>query len=136
MKTFHLEIYTPYKKYYSDDVSFLHVRNSDTVLGILPNHAPLVTSIKIAEIIIKKDDKENVYACGGGVMDIQNNKVTLLLHSIERADEIDLERAIASKLRAEERLKDKLNSKIDIRRAELALSRALVRISIKNYTNK
>ncbi len=135
MNTIHLNIYTPYRHYYDGEVSFIHLRNADSILGILPNHAPLITSVEIAEIILEVDGKRYNYACGGGIFKIKDNEATLLLKSIEREDEIDLQRALNSKQRAEKRLSSKAEG-IDVLRAELSLKRALVRLSIKNYTNK
>ena len=131
MKTFHLDILTPYKKYMSRDITFLKVRNDDAVLGILAGHAPLITSVKICEIMIREEDgKETRFACSGGLLSIKDNVATLMVNTIESADEIDFERAEKAKQRAMERLEAKLEN-LDVERAELALLRATVRLSLK-----
>ena len=107
MKTFHLDILTPFKKYLSQDITFMHVRNEDSVLGILPNHAPIITTVEICELILKVEDRETKYAISGGVLSLKDNKATLLVDAIERFDEIDIDRAKSSRARALERLKNK-----------------------------
>ena len=129
--TFLLSILTPYGHYFEGNVEFLEVHSEKYSLGILPNHAPLISTLIISKMIIRMNGKDFVYANGGGVIYVDKDKVTLILDSVERADEIDLTRAEESKRRAEERLKDldKQNA-IDINRAKLALARALNRINI------
>ena len=87
---FKVEIYTPTGKYFSGDVEFLSVTSSVAVLGILPDHAPLITTLEICKLTIKIASEELNYAIGGGVMHIKkDHSVVLLLDSIERSDEID-----------------------------------------------
>ena len=129
-KTFRVEIYTPLGKYLSTDADFLRVTSKVSVLGILPNHAPLVTSLEICRLTIKKNSKEFHYAISGGVMNIKkDHSVVLLVNSIESSDEIDVKRALEAKKRAEERIAAH-DDEIDISRAKAALSRALNRLSI------
>ena len=128
--SFKVEIYTPIGKYYSGDVSYLTVTSPVAVLGILPDHAPLITTIEICQLTLKVNSKEFKYAIGGGVMHIKkDHTVVLLVDSIERSDEIDLERAKEARKRAEQRLA-RQSEEIDIKRAQAALSRALNRISV------
>ena len=130
VNSFNVEIYTPTGKYFSGDVSYLTVTSSVAVLGILPEHAPLITTLEICQLTIKINSKEFNYAIGGGVMHIKkDHSVVLLLDSIERSDEIDLERAKEAQKRAEERLK-RNDEEIDIKRAQIALAKALNRISV------
>ena len=127
---YRVEIYTPIGKYFAGDVSYMTVTSSVAVLGILPEHAPLITTLEISRLIIKINSKEYHYAIGGGVMHIKkDHTVVLLVDSIERSDEIDLARAKEAQKRAEERLA-KRDEEIDIKRAEAALSRALNRINV------
>ena len=131
MSTFHLDVLTPYKKYMSKDVTYLRVRNDDAILGILPGHAPIITTINISEMMIKdENDKETLFAVGGGLLSVKDNVATLMVNSIEAQDEIDFERAEAAKDRAVRRLEEKLEN-LDVERAQLALLRATVRISLK-----
>lgn len=131
-KFIHLDIYTPTGKYLSSDVDFIKVTSSVAVLGILPSHAPLVTTLEICKLTLKVNNKDTHYAIGGGVLNIKKDRsVVMLLNSIERADEIDFKRATEAKNRAEERLNAR-NEEIDITRAQAALNRALNRLSLKD----
>lgn len=130
MEDFRLIILTPYGKYLDTDVSFLEVRNDKYSMGITKGHAPLVSTVGIEPVKIRIRGQEFLYACGGGIINVDKEKVTLVLNSIERSDEIDLERALSAKKRAEERLKNH-DEEIDIARAEASLARALTRIHIK-----
>ncbi len=76
------------------------------------------------------DGKANYYSTAGGTIEVLDNKVIVLADSIELVSEIDEERALQAKQRAEERLAEK-NSEINISRAQAALARAINRISIK-----
>ena len=131
-KTIHLDIYTPTGKYLSTEVDFIKVTSSVAVLGILPGHAPLVTTLEICKLTLRSNSKDSVYAIGGGVLNIKKDRsVVMLLNSIERSDEIDFKRASDAKARAEERLNAR-HEELDIARAQAALSRALNRLSLKD----
>ena len=132
MKTFLLEIYTPYGKYFDRYVNELVVQTEEYVLGILPNHSPLVAKVKTSKMEIIQNGEKTCYAIGEGLLNVTKDGVTLLVESIESKDQIDIERAKQAKSRAEERLKEPLN--IDIERATKALIRANNRISI--YENE
>ena len=130
-ETFHLEILTPYGHYFDGEVEFLEVRSEKYNLGILPHHAPLVTTVAIGKMTVKAFNKTFLYACGGGILHVQKEKTTLVLDSIERKDEIDLARAREAKQRAEQRLNDsKKDDTIDVSRAKLALLKAINRIDV------
>ena len=130
-QTFHLSILTPYGHYFDGEVDFLEVRSDKYNLGILPGHAPLISTIAISKMRIKAHGREMLYAVGGGVIIITKEKTTLVLDSVERADEIDLERAKEAKQRAEERLStaEKENA-VDVNRAKMALLKAINRIEV------
>lgn len=129
--TFHLVIYTPYGRYFDGQVTFLEVRSEKYNLGILPGHAPLVSTVDICKMVIKTEQDTFIYACGGGALNITKEKVTLLLDAIERADEIDLDRAKEAKIRAQKRLEEaNKNDTIDVNRAKIALLKALNRINL------
>ena len=130
MKTINLEILTPYAKYFSGEVEYIEVLSEKYRLGIYPEHTRLITTVVVSHILLKINGEIIKYATSGGVMYIkENNEVTLLLESIEKSDEIDLERAIKAKERAEQRL-NHIDDTIDVTRAQAALSRALNRINI------
>lgn len=130
MKYVNLEILTPFGKYLiKDDIDLINVPSSKSVLGILPNHAPLVADVLLGIIEIVSNGERVSYATTGGMIYVKKEKVILLLDTIEKGDEIDLARAIAAKERAENRLANK-NPNLDETRAKFALSRALNRIKV------
>ena len=132
MKTFLLEIYTPYGKYFDRYVNELVIQTEEYVLGILPNHTPLVAKVKTSKMEIIQNGEKKCYAIAEGLLNVAKDGVTLLVESIESKEEIDIERARQAKSRAEARLNEPLN--IDIERATKALIRANNRIAI--YENE
>lgn len=125
-----VEVVTPERKVFAEDAKMVIARGSEGELGILPNHIPMVTPLKIGPLVVKKEGGgEDVLAVNGGFMEVRKDKVVILAESAERAGDIDVERAKAAKERAEKRLADK-KAEIDQRRAELALQRAMNRLNL------
>ena len=98
------------------------------VLGILPNHAPLIAKVRVSKLTIIQNGNRKCYAVGEGLVNVSKDGVVLLLDSIESKDDIDINRAKDAKKRAEERLAALVN--IDVERAQRALTRANNRISV------
>lgn len=129
-KTFRLDIVTPERVLLSEEASMVVARAIDGDIGILPGHAPLITSLAVWPLRIKRpDETEHQVSLCNGFMEVQPDKVTILAGCAELPAEIDAERARAAKSRAESRLKGD-RADIDIARAELALQRALVRLRV------
>ncbi len=130
-KTFTLEIVTPDRVVLSDDeVVSIVVPGVEGYLGILANHAPLMTELGIGEMIVRRENgEETILAAAKGFMEVSNNKVTVLAASAEKADEIDIERARDAERRARERL-ERAEEGVDFTRAEVALKRAINRIRV------
>ena len=127
-KKFVVDIFTPTGHYLKTDADYLSVTTGLGVVGILPNHAPLITNVEISKLTIKNNGAETIYAVSDGFMHIKKGThVILIVNAIERDNEIDIDRAYASKQRAENRLNDKNE---DLIRAKASLARALNRISI------
>lgn len=126
-KTQRLEIVTPQRKVFSENVKFLVAPGTDGELGILPDHAPLITSLNIGILRIQQEGKNMKVVVSGGFMEVRNSKVTILATSAERAEDINVARAESAKQRAESRLASK-SPEVDLIRAELALKRALIRL--------
>jgi F-type H+-transporting ATPase subunit epsilon len=133
VSTFLLEIVTPERKVYAEQASMIVVKGVAGELGILPNHIPLVTPLKIAPITVKRQGQsDQVIAVNGGFMEVRKDKVVILAESAELPEQIDLDRAKSAKERAEKRLAD-ANAKahdMNVKRAELALMRAANRIDV------
>ena len=130
MNTFFLDIYTPFGHYLKTNASFLEVQSEDYLLGIMAGHAPLISTLVISKMVIEINSIRYLYAIGGGLININKDGITLLLDSIERSDEINLQRAIEAQKRAEKRLNDLDDKSIDKNRAKLALARAINRIRL------
>lgn len=131
-RTFTLEIVTPDRVVTSDnEVVSLVVPGVGGYLGIMANHAPLMTELTIGEIIVHRLNGEEVHiAATQGFLEVSNNKATILVNTAERAEEIDLERAKEAVRLAEERLAQAIREGTDFARAEAALKRALNRVRV------
>lgn len=133
MKTFLVEIVTPERKVYAETANMVSVKGQEGELGILPNHIPLVTPLRIAPVTIKRDGKVDIVAVHGGFIEVRKDKVVILAESAELALDINIERAEAAKQRAEQRLAAARGDEIDYRRAELSLQRAMNRLNVKQH---
>ncbi len=132
MSTFLVEIVTPERKVYEETANMVSVTGVEGELGILPNHIPLVTPLRIAPVVIKRNGKVDVVAVNGGFVEVRKDKVVILAESAELSTDINIDRAEAAKQRAQQRLAAK-RDEVDYRRAELALQRAMNRINIKQH---
>lgn len=132
MSTFLLEIVTPERKIYAQQVDMVNVKGVDGELGILAHHIPLVTPLKVAPVKIKTGGNVEELAVHGGFLQISKEKVVILAESAERPEDIDINRAKAAKERAERRLAN-LKDRLDHGRAELALQRAIARIEVVQH---
>ncbi|MGI6685661.1 MAG: F0F1 ATP synthase subunit epsilon [Bacillota bacterium] len=126
-KSIKFEVVTPEKIVFSAEVDSLIVPAALGYLGILPNHAPMVTALDIGVIKFKTEGKTKKMAISGGFMEVINNKAVVLADTAELGDKIDLARAEEAKERAKKRLSERAED-LDVRRAELALKRAMSRI--------
>ena len=124
-----LEVVTAEKLVYSDEVDILLAPGIEGQLGILPNHAPLMTILGAGEMLARKGGDEVVWAISGGFLEVQQDKIIVLADTAERDDEIDLSRAEEAKRRAEERLKEPVST-VDASRAEAALQRSIARLKV------
>ena len=126
----HLEVITPERKVYEDDVDMVIAPGSDGYLGILPHHAPLLTALGPGEFRVKRGGVEEVLAVFGGFMDVRGDRVVVLTEAAEPAAEIDDRRAQEARERAQAELQGPVLSAADEARARAALQRALVRIRV------
>ena len=128
MSEINLEIITPEKVIYKDTIDSITVPGTQGGFQVLKDHAPLISTLEIGIITVKKNGSTNYYTTGGGTIEVLNNKVLILADSVELIEKIDIDRAELAKKRAEERLAKKHEEKIDIVRAEAALERAINRL--------
>jgi F-type H+-transporting ATPase subunit epsilon len=127
-----LEVVTPKGAIVSDDVDIVTAPGFAGEFGVLANHAPFLSTIKVGTLRYKKDGTEEELMISGGFCEVSSNKITFLVESAERGREIDVDRALRAKERAEKRLLQarQQQEKIDRTRAEAALQRALARLRI------
>jgi F-type H+-transporting ATPase subunit epsilon len=125
-----LEIVTVEKVVYSDEIDMLIVWGTLGQMGLLPMHAPIMTTLQPGELIVRKGGEDSSIFVSGGFLELMNDKVTILADSAERAEEIDVARAEAAKKRAEERKALGAAENIDMARAEAALRRSLERLKV------
>jgi F-type H+-transporting ATPase subunit epsilon len=124
-----LEIVTAERVVYSEDVDAVIAPGIEGQLGILPHHAPLMTTLIPGELVVKKGGQELPLAITGGFIEVRPDRIIVLADAAERVEEIDVARAEEAKRRAEERLKER-GPDVDQVRAEAALRRSLVRLEI------
>jgi F-type H+-transporting ATPase subunit epsilon len=129
-KPFKLEIVSPERVVFSGDATSFSAPGVEGGFQVLVNHAPLLSSLDVGEIKVKRADGTDIrYASNGGCVEVRGNRVVVLVESAERSDEIDLDRASASRGRAEERLRF-TGEGVDVDRARASLQRALNRLRI------
>ncbi len=129
MSPIKVDIVTAERVVYSDEVDIVVAPGALGQLGILPHHAPLMTTLYPGELITRKSGEERVMAISGGFIEVRPERVIVLADAAERADEIDVARAEAAKERARKLLSHPVSG-VDVARAEASLQRALTRIKV------
>lgn len=135
-ETMTLQIITPEQTVLKDvatDAVVIPV--TDGSMGILYNHAPMVTNLRVGVLRYKAGNAYRRVAVGGGFMELSNNKITVLADSAESGDSIDVLRAQEARKRAEARLRERA-ANIDRARAEIALQRAIARLKAAGVEEK
>jgi F-type H+-transporting ATPase subunit epsilon len=125
-----VEVITPERHVFEDEVDMVVIPGSEGMLGILPHHAPLFTGLGSGEMRVKKGTLEYVFAVFGGFMDVRENKVTVLTDTAEHAEDIDERRAQEARDSAQRELEAAPANAADEQRARAALQRALIRLRV------
>jgi F-type H+-transporting ATPase subunit epsilon len=125
-----LELVTPYKKVLTEEVDEITANGTLGEFGVLPGHAPMLASLNIGEFCYKQGGTVRHLAVNWGYLEVEDDTVTVLVETAERADEIDLERARVALGRAEEALKNLTAEDKDFKIHEAALQRALIRVQV------
>lgn len=126
-----LTILTPDREFYKGEVIEVITESTLGGITILPDHMPLITTLKPADtVIVQKDNKKLKAFTSVGILEVKENELRILCDVCEWPEEIDIRRAEEAKNRAEKRLASNKDG-IDVQRAELALARALARINLK-----
>jgi F-type H+-transporting ATPase subunit epsilon len=130
----HLEIVTAERVVLSEEVDQVNAPTRDGRVGILPRHEPLMTILQAGELDIIKGGERTPFAISGGFMEVLSSRVTILADTVERADEIDEERALRSRVEAEERLKNAQTDR-EMAIAEAKLRKEMVRLRVVQMKN-
>lgn len=131
-----LEVVTPKGAVVSEDVDIVNAPGYGGDFGVLANHAPFLSTIRIGLLSYEQGKKRENIMISGGFCEVSNNKITFLVESAELGGQIDVDRAMKAKERAEERLAKvtQHDDLINRTRAEAALQRALARMKVSKMT--
>ena len=138
-----VQVVTPDGLKYDHHASFIHAVTKDGQIGILPGHINLIAPLEVEELKVRRvDDESHVdwIAVNGGIIEVKDDFITIIANSAERDRDIDVSRAERAKQRAERVLEEetkrvleeatKSDRNDDVQRAQIALRRALNRISV------
>ncbi len=124
----HCEIVSQDRVVYTDDVDIVVLPGAGGVMGILPNHSPVLTTLQFGVITVRKKGEEQFFTVAGGVAEVQPDQVTVLADAAENVEEIDTQRAEDARKRAEELLKKGVGPDTD---QYLAIQAALRRSNLR-----
>ena len=132
------EIVSQDRMVYEGDVDIVLVPGSQGEMGILPNHAPLLSTLQFGVLKVRTKEREEVFTIAGGVIEVQPNLITVMADAAENVNEIDISRAEAARRRAEEILKQGSPEDSDAyARIETALRRSTLRLeAVKRYRSR
>jgi F-type H+-transporting ATPase subunit epsilon len=123
-----LEIVTPERLLLSEEVDEITLPGSEGYLGILPGHLPLLTMLGVGVLTYRQGSQKHHFAVSGGFAEVLGDRVIVLAETVERPQEIDVERARVAKQKAEKLLMSK--EQIDVEAAMADLLRATTRIQV------
>lgn len=134
-----VNVMTPDGLVYDHHAKIVVAKTTDGEIGILPKHAPIIVPLAIDEVRVKRTDADthvDWIAVNGGIMEVRDNRVSIIADSAERERDIDVSRAERAKLRAEKMIQEaKEKENIDaLKRANVALHRAINRINVAKHT--
>lgn len=130
MRTFPLRIVTPDGVRFDGEAEEIIVRTTSGDTGIMAGHINYVAPLGMGQTTVRVDGNKRVGACIGGMISVVDGAVTLVATTFEWSEDIDVDRAFASKSRAEKVLSDKTASDADILLAKARIKRALVRTGV------
>jgi len=136
MSRIRLDIVSPERIVYSNDVDAIIAPGVEGQLGILPHHAPLITMLQPGELRVRKGEEETCIAIYGGFLEVRPDRVNVLADAAERAEEIDVARAEEAKRRAEQQMASRVLTEVDKAQAEAALRRSLVQLKVAERKRK
>ena len=125
-----LEIVTPERQAYADDVDAVVCPGTEGEIGVLPHHAPLLSTLGLGELRIRKGGHEEYFAIAGGFVQVLPDKVVVMAETADMASEIDLEKAEEARKEAERALDSGYQEGADLAAARAQLQTALLRIRL------
>jgi len=125
-----LEIVTPERQVFSEEVDSVVCPGIEGELGVLPHHAPLLTTLSVGELRIRRGGEEEFFAIAGGFLQVRPDKVVVMAETADLASEIDVEKAQEARREAEKALSEGFEEPADLARARASLQRALLRIRV------
>ena len=125
-----LEIVTPERQAFSEQVDSVVCPGIEGELGILPHHTPLVSLLGVGELTIRKGGSEETFAIAGGFLQVRPDKVVVMAETADLAAEIDLDKAQQARAEAERALEAGYVEGADLSAARAELQRALIRIRV------
>lgn len=131
-----LEVVTPYSKVVDTEVDEVTATGKLGEFGVLPGHAPFLTSLKIGELCYKNNGAGVCLALNWGYFEIKDDKIIVLVETAEAAEEIDVDRAKAALGRAEEALKKLTPEDKQFKVYEAALERAMIRMQVAGKASR
>jgi len=130
-----LEIVTAERVVYSQEVDVVVAPGTEGELGILPQHAPLMTMLQPGELRVRQSGEEQSVFVSGGFLEVLGDKVTVLADTAERAEEIDTARAEEARKRAQARMAEP-RAEVDYARAQAAMFRSLMRLKVAEKSRR
>jgi len=124
-----LEIVTPERSITHEEVDEVEIPGADGYFGVLPGHTPLLASLQVGQLWYRKGSEVSYLSVAFGFAEVMPDRATILAQFAERADEIDVDRAIAERQRAEDDLKRHV-ADVDMERARISLLKALTRLQV------
>ena len=126
-----LEIVTPDRSVVTEQVDEVQLPGSEGYFGVLPGHTPLLAALQVGELWYRVGTEKTYLAIAFGFAEVLPERVTVLAHVAERAQDIDTERAERAMERAKERIsKISVQSEIDFERARIAMMKSLIRLQV------
>ncbi|HYI21207.1 MAG TPA: F0F1 ATP synthase subunit epsilon [Candidatus Limnocylindrales bacterium] len=125
-----LEIVTPERQVFSEQVDSVVCPGIEGELGVLPHHAPLLTTLGVGELRIRRGSEEEFFAIAGGFVQVRPDKVVVMAETADMASEISLEAAEEARREAERALAEGFEEPADLARARASLQRALLHIRV------
>lgn len=133
--TIHVDIVSPEGQLYAGEATMVFAPAAEGEIGIAPRHAPLLTTLQAGVVRVQIGADEHTFYVGGGALEIQPHKVSVLADTAARARDLDEAAAQAAKLRAEEAVHGRLDT-LDFAEAQAELARAIAQLKAIEHMRK